>query len=87
MSKQTTRILLAGLAGLAAGLTIGILFAPQKGSRTRKRLMKQFSGLTESLRERFPEEMDLLGKMFRKKEESEESEKSEKKAEEEENEE
>lgn len=48
MAKKSSKWLLAGLAGLAAGLAIGVLFAPARGSKTRKRLKKNLRDLSES---------------------------------------
>jgi len=42
MAKSSSKIVLAGLAGLAVGIAAGILIAPGKGSKTRKRLKKKF---------------------------------------------
>lgn len=36
--KNSGKILLAMLGGLVAGVTLGILFAPNKGSDTRKKV-------------------------------------------------
>jgi gas vesicle protein len=36
--KNSGKILLAVLGGLVAGVTLGILFAPDKGSETRKKV-------------------------------------------------
>jgi gas vesicle protein len=47
MAGKSSKMILAGLAGMAAGLAIGILFAPARGSKTRKRLKKgirEFAG-------------------------------------------
>lgn len=35
------KILLGVLAGVAAGATLGILFAPAKGAKTRKKIIKK----------------------------------------------
>ena len=37
----TGKILLGVLAGVAAGATLGILFAPAKGSKTRKKIIEK----------------------------------------------
>ncbi|MCK9203900.1 MAG: YtxH domain-containing protein [Bacteroidales bacterium] len=47
MAKSGLKVLAAGLVGIAAGIGIGILIAPSKGSRTRKRLKKQFLDLAD----------------------------------------
>jgi gas vesicle protein len=46
------KILLALLGGAAAGLAIGLLFAPAKGSETRDKLMNDFDGLSDDLKEK-----------------------------------
>ncbi len=41
MAKSNAKILIAIAAGMAAGIGIGMLIAPAKGSKTRKRLKKK----------------------------------------------
>jgi len=55
---KTSHLLIAGLAGLAAGVAIGLLLAPEKGSKTRKKLRKQFRDIASAVREEFDEELD-----------------------------
>jgi len=45
----TGKALLGLLAGVAAGAALGVLFAPEKGSETRKKIMKQGDGLRSKL--------------------------------------
>ena len=47
MAKSSSKIVLAGLAGLAAGIVVGVLVAPAKGNKTRKRLKKKFRKMEE----------------------------------------
>ena len=58
MSQSSTKVLLAGIAGLAAGVAIGLLFAPAKGSKTRKRLKKRLISLVDINEEEEEEEED-----------------------------
>ncbi len=80
MAKSGTKIIMASLAGLAAGFALGVLFAPEKGSKTRKKLKKKLKGVAETLGEKYPENMGFLKNIFTGKtaEENEEDENGEK---------
>jgi gas vesicle protein len=54
------KILLGVLAGVAAGALAGILFAPAKGSRTRKRILRQGENYVDGLKEKFDEYADTI---------------------------
>lgn len=47
------KVLLSVLAGVAAGALIGILFAPDKGSETRRKLISKGEDLANSAKETF----------------------------------
>lgn len=47
------KILLGILAGVAAGAAIGVLFAPDKGTKTRKSISKKSDGFIEELKDKF----------------------------------
>jgi len=49
---STGKILLGVLAGAAAGAALGILFAPDKGSATRKKIMDMADDLGGGLKEK-----------------------------------
>ena len=60
MSKG--KVLLGVLAGVAIGAALGVLFAPDKGWNTRKRIAKKGEDLTNDLRDKFEEFLDTIWK-------------------------
>lgn len=58
MSAQ--KVLLGVLAGVAAGTLLGVLFAPDKGSDTRKKISKKAFDAKADLEEKFDELMTTL---------------------------
>ena len=58
--NNTSKILAALAIGVAAGAVIGILFAPDKGSETRKKISDQGKKLGEDLKNKFNEVKEKL---------------------------
>ena len=58
------KVVLALLAGAAAGAALGILFAPAKGSETRKELTGKGEELKESIKEKFNEFLDDIAQKY-----------------------
>ena len=54
------KVLLGLLAGVAAGAMLGVLFAPDKGSVTRKKIVKKSEEYAEGLTEKFDEIMETI---------------------------
>ncbi len=51
--NNSSKILAAVVGGIAAGAVLGILFAPDKGSETRKKINDQGKKLAEGVKENF----------------------------------
>jgi gas vesicle protein len=57
-TNDNGKIIAALLVGAVIGGALGILFAPAKGSETRKKLIGATGDLTDSLKEKFEEFME-----------------------------
>ena len=57
---KSGKVLLGLLAGVAAGALLGILFAPDKGAKTRKKILAKGEGYAEELKEKFNEFAEAL---------------------------
>jgi len=60
------KILLGVLAGIAVGATLGILFAPDKGSKTRKKIREKGDEYADELGEKFNEFISSVTEQFEK---------------------
>lgn len=63
---NTGKVALGVLGGIAVGAIAGILFAPAKGSKTRKRILKKGKGYADEVKGKF----DQLASDFSQKYES-----------------
>jgi gas vesicle protein len=54
------KIAIGVLAGVAVGAVLGILFAPDKGSETRKKLTRRGSDLVDELKDKVDTLSDTL---------------------------
>ena len=57
---NTGKAILGVLAGMAAGAVIGMLFAPDKGTETRRKIAKKGEDLMDSLEDRIDRKFDEL---------------------------
>lgn len=60
------KILLGMLAGVAAGATLGILFAPDKGSKTRAKISAKGSEYADELGDKFNDFISSVTSQFEK---------------------
>jgi len=58
--NDNTKVVIALLAGLAAGAALGILFAPESGNETRDKLTESLKNLSDSIKETAATEIDNL---------------------------
>lgn len=63
---DTGKVLLGMLAGVAAGALLGVLFAPDKGSKTRKRICHEGEELTDDLKEKFDDFIENMEEKIEK---------------------
>jgi gas vesicle protein len=50
---KADKIALGVLGGIATGAILGILFAPAKGSKTRKRILNKSSNYADEIKDKF----------------------------------
>ena len=61
---STKKVLIGVLAGIATGALLGVLFAPDKGSETRKKISKKGSDTVDDLKEKFHEILNSIAEKF-----------------------
>jgi len=64
MSK--VNVVIGALAGIAVGALLGVLFAPEKGTETRKKIAKKSKDTTGALKDKFNEFVDSIADQFDK---------------------
>ncbi|MEI7660841.1 MAG: YtxH domain-containing protein [Bacteroidota bacterium] len=63
---RSGKILLGVLAGLAVGASMGILFAPARGSSTRRKISRKSDEYADELGEKFNEFAESIKDKFEK---------------------
>lgn len=58
--KNDSKGLVALITGLAAGVALGLLFAPEKGTDTRDKLSDSLKDLSDSIKDKASMELDNL---------------------------
>jgi len=63
-SNNAFKLIGAILIGAAIGGTLGILFAPDKGSNTRKKISRKGEDIKDSIKDKFSEFVDNITEKF-----------------------
>ena len=58
------KVLASVLAGAAAGAILGVLFAPDKGTETRRKIAEKGSGLADSVKNKVNEYSDVIAEKY-----------------------
>lgn len=61
--NDNSKVVVALLAGLAAGAALGILFAPDKGTDTRDKLGQSLKDFGDSIKEKAADEINNLSSL------------------------
>jgi gas vesicle protein len=64
MANSGSKVLLAAIVGVAAGIGVGMLIAPAKGSKTRKRLKKRIMGIADLMQDDLAEKVNAFKTAF-----------------------
>jgi len=61
---DTGKVVVGLLAGIAAGALLGILFAPDKGSETRKSILSKKDDYADAMKKKFDEFVDSITEKY-----------------------
>ena len=61
---NASKILLSFVAGAAVGAALGILFAPDKGTETRRKISEKSNDMADSLKDNFNDFVDGIKDRF-----------------------
>ena len=58
------KLVLGVLGGLAAGALMGVLFAPEKGSKTRRKMMNKANDGADALKDKFDSMLESMNDKY-----------------------
>lgn len=61
---KTDKVILGVIGGLAAGALMGILFAPAKGTKTRKKIKRKSNEYVDGIKEKFDSTIDTISNKY-----------------------
>ncbi|UFH34613.1 YtxH domain-containing protein [Flavobacterium acetivorans] len=61
---KTDKVILGVIGGLAAGALMGILFAPAKGTKTRKKIKRKSNEYADEIKEKFDSTIDTISNKY-----------------------
>ncbi|MCK9310727.1 MAG: YtxH domain-containing protein [Bacteroidales bacterium] len=61
---STGKLVLGIMASVATGALLGVLFAPEKGEKTRKRICRKGEDFTDDLKEKIDEFISSIANKF-----------------------
>ncbi|TRX37544.1 YtxH domain-containing protein [Flavobacterium restrictum] len=61
---KTDKVILGVLGGAAAGALLGILFAPDKGKKTRKKIMQKGMDYSDDMKDKFDHVLTAATKKY-----------------------
>jgi gas vesicle protein len=61
---KSLKVFLSILASIAAGALVGVLFAPEKGSRTRKSILNKSEDYADVLKDKLDDFLDTVSEKY-----------------------